>query len=100
MAYEMPLGGGIHRISSLQRGAQPLLQSRFQEEPRCRSRREARSLRGIRVSYPALDETGSNTSDSPGSWVKATVTFSGLDPWSNSRGYDVIKTDDMSPPKA
>ena len=50
-------------LQPFQLGAQLLLTSQFQEEPRRRSRRVARSLHGIRDSYPALVETGSNPSD-------------------------------------
>ena len=52
------------RLQPLQPGTQPLQPNHLQAEPRRRSRRVARSLRGIRGSVTVLAETGSNSSDS------------------------------------
>lgn len=51
-------------VQPFQLGAQPLLKSQLQEEPRRRSRRVAPTRRGIRDRLTDRSETGSNPSDS------------------------------------
>ncbi len=52
------------RLQPIQSGAPPLLPRKLQAQPRRRSRRVARTRRGIRDSLTVLVETGSNWSDS------------------------------------